>query len=111
MKISASMCAKLSYNTQNNEDTLEKHLERADMLIKNNHLEWFNYQTVAMDNSECQVFTKTFLVYTCPENTNGALINSKGTVTKYKDYYLVTNYGWCYNLRGFISNRYTIENF
>ena len=111
MKISASLCSNLSYNTQDNEDTLEKHFENVDMLIKNNHLEWFNYQAVTMDNSECQVFTKTYLVSTCPENTNGALIKSKGTVTKYKDYYLVTKYGWCQNLHGFISNRYLIENF
>lgn len=93
MKVSASMCAKLSYNTQDNEDTLEKHLERADMLIEHKHQEPFSHQAVAMDKDEYKYFYKSML----------KKVNS--IVGDYKEY------GWCYNLRGFISQRYILENF
>ena len=89
MKISASMCAKLSYNTQDNEDTLEKHLERAEMLIKHKHQEPFSHQAVAMNKDEFQMFYKSMI--------------KKG--------YQEIEYGWCYNIRGFKSFRYILENY
>jgi hypothetical protein len=91
MKISASMCAKLSYNTQDNIDTLEKHLERSNILIESKHQEPFSHQAVAMDYEEYRVFKKTML---------------KGKDKKY-----VEEYGKCYNLTGFIPQRYILENY
>ncbi len=110
MLISASMCAKLSYNTQNNEDTLEKHIERANLLIEHKHQEPFSHQAVAMDRDEMQLFTKSYLTSNKPENYNGELVNVKGIVECYHDKFKVTEYGKCYNLTGFISQRYMIEN-
>jgi hypothetical protein len=92
MKISASMCAKLSYNTQDNPDTLEKHLERADMLIRERHSEPFSHQAIAMTEQEYDKFYKSMIV----------VINGKKEVKH--------ELGWCYNLRGFISQRFIIEN-
>lgn len=92
MKISASMCAKLSYDTQNKEDTLEKHLERADMLIKNKHWEPFSHQAVAMTKYEYEnMFIQSIVS-----------INGKKEIKK--------ELGVAYNLRGFISQRYILEN-
>lgn len=110
MKISASMCAKLSYNTQDNEDILEKHLERANMLIEHKHAEPFSHQAIAMDNEACQVFTKSYLTKNKPNSINGSLIDIRGTVERYKGLYKVTEQGICYNLKGFISQRYALEN-
>lgn len=108
MKISASMCAKLSYNTQDNEDTLEKHLDRANMLIEHKHSEPFSHQAVAMTEQEYFCFLKTRLV-------------SKNNTTDnfYEGDYLdvpenkvqIIEYGKCYNLTGFISQRYILENY
>lgn len=111
MKVSASMCAKLSYDTQDNEDNLEKHLERADKLIKHKHWEVFSHQAIAMNNEECQLFTKTYLIKDKPECPKvGALINSRGTLESYQNLYKITEEGVCYNLKGFISQRYILEN-
>lgn len=110
MLVSASMCAKLSYNTQENLDTLEKHLERANMLIEHKHAEPFSHQAIAMDNEACQVFTKSYLTKNKPNSINGSLIDKRGTVERYKDLYKVTEQGVCYNLKGFIPQRYIIEN-
>lgn len=110
MKISASMCAKLSYNTQDNEDTLEKHLERADMLIKHKHWEPFVHQAIAMDNDEAQAFTYTHLTKIKPDSINGQLTKQRGTVSEYKNNYIIAEHGWCFPYRGFISHRYMLEN-
>lgn len=92
--ISASMCAKLSYNTQDNEDTVEKHLERAKMLLEHRHMEPFSHQAVAMDKMEYyNDFYKSMV-----KNIDGKKV-------------AVRELGWCYNLRGFISKRYMIENY
>jgi len=97
-------------NTQENVDTLEKHLERANILIEHKHQEPFSHQAVAMDNEACQVFTKSYLRKNKPNSINGSLIDIRGTVERYKDLYKVTEQGICYNLKGFISQRYIIEN-
>jgi hypothetical protein len=102
MKISASMCAKLSYDTQDNEDTLEKHLERADMLIEHKHWEPFSHQAVAMSEDEYRQFTKTFIISN--KDKHLYLTQPFG-----KDKCVATDYGWCYNLNGFISQRYILE--
>jgi hypothetical protein len=94
MKISASMCAKLSYNTQDNEDTLEKHLERANMLIEHKHSEPFSHQAVAMDSTEYFSMFKVLRVIK---------INDVKS--------LKVDLGKCYNLTGFISQRYILENY
>ncbi len=99
MLISASMCAKLSYNTQDNDDTLEKHLERANMLLEHKHMEPFSHQATAMDESEYKAFSKTYLAR-----------NKSELLNVFNDFYEHRQYGWCYNLRGFISERFKIEN-
>lgn len=92
MLISASMCAKLSYNTQENEDTLEKHLERANMLIEHKHQEPFSHQAVAMNKYEYEnMFIQSIV------NVNG-------------EKEIKREMGVAYNLRGFKSFRYIIEN-
>lgn len=50
--VSASMCAKISYNTQNNNDTIEKHIERARTCYKNGHYSIFEHQARIMTNKE-----------------------------------------------------------
>jgi hypothetical protein len=111
MKVSASMCAKLSYNTQDNEDTLEKHLERANMLIEHKHQEPFSHQAIAMDKDEYKDFTKSFIV----KNLSSGVLHKEEDLEQCKIEDLgysckVTQYGWCYNLKGFISQRYILEN-
>lgn len=93
MFISASMCAKLSYDTQDNPDTLEKHLERAEMLIKEKHFEPFSHQSIVMDRRDYMCFSNTYLS------------KEEGELRKF------TNYGKCWNLVGFISQRYILENY
>lgn len=108
MKISASMCAKLSYNTQDNEDTLEKHLERANMLIEHKHQEPFSHQAVAMDTEEFGHFNKTYFMSSNKYNEK----KPYGFIEQISnDKVKVAEYGWCYNLRGFISQRYILENY
>ena len=98
MKISASMCAKLSYNTQDNEDTLEKHLERANMLIESKHYEPFAHQSVVMGKADYNYsFYKSMVKH---------IDNGFG-----KERTIVKELGWCYNLRGFVSQRYILENY
>ena len=43
-------------------DTLEKHLERANMLIEHKHQEPFSHQAIAMSEDEYEMFTVTKLV-------------------------------------------------
>jgi hypothetical protein len=106
MKISASMCAKLSYNTQDNEDTLDKHLERANLLIEHKHQEPFSHQTISMDEREYIIFHKSSLISKEQYIKRGIVAhNYIGDKVLFKDY------GWCYNLKGFISQRYILENY
>ncbi len=93
MKISASMCAKLSYDTQEKPDTLEKHLDRAQHLLDNKHSEPFSHQAVAMNEEEYQVFHKSMYKKT-----------GQNKISQ------VVEHGWCYNNNGFITQRYIIEN-
>ena len=93
MLISASMCAKLSYNTQDNEDTLEKHLERANMLMEHKHWEPFSHQAIAMTEEEYE----------------NMFIQKCSVVAGEKLYH--REYGVAYNLRGFTSQRYILENY
>ncbi len=44
MKVSASLCAKISYNTQEKEDSLEKHLERFHLLKSYQHYSTMEHQ-------------------------------------------------------------------
>ena len=100
MKISASMCAKLSYNTQDNEDALDTHLERANELIKNNELEVFKHQAVAMDEVEYdEYFVNIRLVYKVDETS----------ISKIKQATLIQEKGKCYNLIGFIPQSYILK--
>lgn len=104
MLVSASMAAKLSYDTQEKEDTLEKHLERAQLLKTHKHAEPFSHQAIAMDSTQYEVFAKRF-VTTKPnwEQQEDCGMLTTGT-------YVVEELGWCYNNRGFITQRYLIEN-
>lgn len=106
MLISASMCAKLSYDTQENVDTLEKHLERADKLKESKHWEVFSHQAITMNDEDYQSFFKSFRIKTENYKKGQHVIR----VTEGGKYQIVQEYGWCYNLRGFISNRYILEN-
>lgn len=90
MKISASMCAKLSYNTQDNIDTLEKHLDRAKHLAESGHWEVFSHQAIAMDEYQYNLFKRTRLV-------------------NLQEPKIVEEFGKCNNLTGFIPQRYIYE--
>ncbi|MCS7317213.1 MAG: FAD-dependent thymidylate synthase [Candidatus Dojkabacteria bacterium] len=92
MRISASMCAKLSYNTQYKEDSLEKHLERSNMLISHKHWEPFSHQAIAMNKEEYETM---FIQRIVQKNGKREIVKELGVA---------------YNLRGFISQRYIIEN-
>jgi len=111
MKISASMCAKLSYDTQDNEDTLEKHLERANMLLEHKRSEPFSHQAVAMDEEEYKLFNKSFIVSDLNSyQEKWKDVNTCSIISLRGSKYHITEYGWCYNNRGFKSFRYIIEN-
>lgn len=112
MKISASMCAKLSYNTQDNEDTLEKHLERANMLIESKYQEPFSHQAVAMTFDECMIYCKTYLIKDKSKyEDENDIFSTKYFCKHYQgNIYHVEERGVCYNLRGYKSFRYIIEN-
>ena len=104
MLISASMCAKLSYNTQDNEDTLEKHLERANILMTHKHQEPFSHQAIAMSEEEYFRFIKGEILKTdITHNNDGSIVLN---ITEDDGIF-----GWCYNLNGFISQRYILENY
>ena len=108
MRISASMCAKLSYNTQDNIDTLEKHLERANILMTHKHQEPFSHQAIAMDEVEYKTFAKRSIVDRSIYNKSKTMV-SLGSFSTEKE--VVEEYGKCYNLTGFISQRYILENY
>lgn len=98
MLVSASLCAKLSYDTQDKEDTLDKHLERAQLLKTHKHAEPFSHQAVAMLAGEYEHgFYKSMI-----KLVKNAAFGKERTIVK--------ELGWCYNNRGFISQRYIIEN-
>jgi hypothetical protein len=103
MLVSASMCAKLSYNTQDAEDNLDKHLERVNMLIEHKHWEPFSHQSVRMHEDEHQLFFKQKLI----SNQEFDIRIHEGL---YGDKVIVRELGWCHNLRGFISQRFMLEN-
>lgn len=114
MKISASMCAKLSYNTQDNQDTLEKHLERANMLLEHKHWEPFSHQMVAMDEDEYITNRRTVSFFN-KTKTKSWLTEKDANyqtrvLTKGESIPVKTIYGCAYNLRGFFSQRYILEN-
>ena len=89
------MCTKLFENTLENEDPIDKHVERADCLIKQKDLEFFNHQAFTMDRGEYAMFSKSFLVKS-PEKDEKIHIQQ---------------HGWCENLNGFISLKYMLENY
>lgn len=98
MLVSASLCAKLSYDTQDKEDTLEKHIERAQLLKTHKHAEPFSHQAVAMLRGEYEHgFYKSMI-----KLVDNPAFGRERTIVK--------ELGWCYNNRGFISQRYLIEN-
>jgi hypothetical protein len=93
MKVSASFCAKLSYNTQDKPDTLEKHMSRVYDLTAHKHQEPFSHQAVAMNQDEYEnMFTQSIVK-----------INGKREIKR--------TMGVAYNLRGFIPQRYMLENY
>lgn len=110
MKISASMCAKLSYNTQDNEDSLEKHLERANHLIESKHYEPFSHQSIAMSREEYQFFQRHYLIKRGKYNDSNAQSFKLLSLAREDGLVGAIEYGHCWNLRGFISQRYVIEN-
>lgn len=66
--VSASLCAKISYNTQDNTDTIEKHLERAKMCYNNGHYSIFEHQARIMTNTElfedwCKSNVKNWILF------------------------------------------------
>lgn len=95
MLIGASLCAKSSYDTQERKDTLNKHLVRTSGLAIERHMEPFSHCLEAMSKEQLlSGFYKTYM----KEDDYG------------NQYNYVEN-GWCYNVRGFVSLRYKLENF
>lgn len=112
MKISASMCAKLSYNTQEDEDTLEKHLERANMLIEHKPRESFSHQAVSMTYNDWHSFTKTRRVKKelyDDSKIDVHRVTFEGDENEYKGLIQICEKGWCNNLKGFIPYNYQNE--
>lgn len=95
MMIGASLCAKSSYDTQERKDTLNKHLTRTVGLATEKHMEPFSHCLQAMTKEQLiSGFNRSYV--------------------KEDDYGNMYNYvenGWCYNVRGFVSMRYKLENF
>jgi len=104
MLISASMCAKLSYDTQDKVDTFEKHLERAQVLLDHKHQEPFSHQAIAMDEHQYPMFAKRFMT----SKPDWSKQRDLGTSTT--GVHVVEEFGWCYTNKGFITKRYMIEN-
>ena len=91
--ISASLCAKLSYDTQTKPDTLQKHIERSAMLFNEKHFEPFSHQAKAMGTSMYNAFKKYEV-----KNTSDFGLQ------------VVETQGVCQTLTGFINYRYMLEN-
>lgn len=107
------MCSKLSYNIQEDKDTLEEHLERVNLLIENKEYDLFNHQAFAMDRDEYACSGKKQII----SKEKFEKIKNKYNPNDYTlqgfsdDKVVFEEYGWCYNLRGFTSQKYILENY
>ena len=66
-KISASLCAKISFDTTFANDTWQKHLDRATRLIQDKHFSPFEHQYKVPSKEELSKMTSTFA------STNGKI--------------------------------------
>jgi hypothetical protein len=89
MKISASMCAKLSYNTQDNEDTIEKHLD--------NTKHDYTHIAIPMLDVEYEYWSVSKIIdreeFFKRYNSYHGEKKEEGVISK--------ELGWCDNLKGF----------
>ena len=117
VKIATARCARLSYMTFDGEIDYEKDIELHDRLLASHHMSPFEHCARAMSDLEYYSFIKGkyptildaygILNYECmPLSTDtSGLVGYEGVNLKNPDIY-----GWCDNLRGFISYRHLIEN-
>lgn len=92
IKIAVARCARLSYMTFDGEIDYMKDIQLYDRLLQSGHMSPFEHVARAMSSNEYSSFVKGRKL-----TNNSFHPNDKG---------------WCYNLRGFINQRYIIsENY
>lgn len=90
--ISTSLCAKISYDTHEKDDTLEKHISRAALLYDHRHLEPFSHSGTIMTEEMFKSFKKVEMTFDRNNNPEE-----------------VVEYGWCHTVRGMMPTRYLLE--
>jgi len=63
-----------------------------------------------MSESEYFGFSKTYNVNEITERIELERQMGKTVVVKYHGHYIITEFGWCNNLRGFIPYRFIVDN-
>lgn len=97
IKISTARCARLSYMTFDGEIDYEKDLKLHNTLLESQHMSPFEHCARAMSDEEYFNFVKGERYSDGDFEDAPTRMELGGT-------------GWCYNLKGFISYRYLIDN-
>lgn len=116
---SSSKAARISFGNFK-EEHLDKHRNRTQLLLRDKHMGVFEHQVRKMNQDEYFNFSKSFVIgkedydsrvqksidlYGTIENDySWDLVQEKGGM------YYIKEFGWCNNIRGFISYRFIIDN-
>jgi len=111
LTISAARCARLSYTTHDGNIDKEKDIELHDRLLKSGHMSPLEHQLKPMSPEEYYMYSKSYISKNIDNIPKEDIDSGKTTIEViFKDLYKVTEYGWCKNIRGFISYRHLVEN-
>ncbi|HMT01849.1 MAG TPA: hypothetical protein PKD00_00825 [Burkholderiales bacterium] len=113
VKIVTSMAARTSYTIVGEEKKVsyEDHIKLHDNLVKQNppHSSPAEHASRAMTSREYYSFAKTYVTNNLTEGIKEDVKKGKTTVKEKGDFYEVTEFGWCRNIRGFIQYRHILE--
>lgn len=102
IKIAVARCARVSYLNYEGKDDYEADLKLYDSLVKNLHMSPLEHCARVMTEKEYHSFHKGKMFEV--ENLNTGIVSYRD------DYNEDTTSGWCNNFRGFIQQRWEIEN-
>ena len=116
LKICAARCARLSYMTQDNQIDYQKDLDLYDRLASSGHMSPFEHCAKTMTEEQYYSFIKGRVptirdeygitnLEMMPYSSGHPIVGFKGLNPNNG-----TRYGWCNNFRGFIQQRYLMEN-
>lgn len=119
LKVSAARCARKSYKTLGDNPTIDlsKDIQLHDSLTNNGHYSPAAHPNRAMVESEYFAHNKTFVLDDISidnyKENNARFIENGHTVISNKRVmgkYMVVEYGWCKQMRGFIPYRHLLPN-